>query len=76
MIFVEENYPTSKYDLFASFMDRCTRIHSKLRYYAMINQNSWMFLSSYDDLRSNLLKNETIISLIHLGKKISKYLEK
>ena len=65
--FVEENYPTSKYDLFASFMDRCTEFIPNYGYYAMINQNSWMFLSSYDDLRSNLLKNETIISLIHLG---------
>lgn len=66
-VFVESFYPTSKYDLFASFMDRCSDFIPDYGYYSMINQNSWMFLSSYDELRYNLLKNETIKSLIHLG---------
>ena len=33
----------------------------------MINQHSWMFLSSYESLREELLKKSQIDTLLHLG---------
>jgi hypothetical protein len=35
--------------------------------YGMINQQSWMFLSSYETLRKSVLRNQYIESMIHLG---------
>jgi type II restriction/modification system DNA methylase subunit YeeA len=33
----------------------------------MINQHSWMFLSSFEKLRKKIIENERIDSLVHLG---------
>ena len=39
----------------------------KDRYVSMITMHSWMFLSSYKDLREYLLNNFTITDMMHLG---------
>jgi hypothetical protein len=64
--FVRENYPDSKSDLFAVFMERCESFTKGNRYYAMITQHSWMFLSSYEKLRETLQK-QNIVNMVHLG---------
>ena len=33
----------------------------------VINQHSWMFLSSYENLRENIINNYGILSMLHLG---------
>lgn len=61
------NYPETKTDLFAIFMDVAAnhlREHGK---YGMINMQSWMFLSSFEALRINVIENQQIDSLLHLG---------
>lgn len=63
--FLKENYPDSKSDLFAVFMEVPYTKHSGML--AMINQHSWMFLSSFEKLREKVISNETIINMIHLG---------
>ncbi len=63
----KDNYPDSKSDLFAMFMERTLEMTIYLGYMAMINQHSWMFLSSYEKLRIKLLENHKIDTLVHLG---------
>ena len=65
--YVKDNYARSKADLFAVFMDVAINRLSDRGKYGMINMHSWMFLSSFEDLRRNLLDNYTIDSLLHLG---------
>jgi len=65
--YVKDNYPKSKADLFAVFMDVAIDRLADCGKYGMINMHSWMFLSSFEDLRKSLLDNEHIDSLLHLG---------
>ena len=64
--FVKKNYPDSKADLFAVFIERCGEMLKKNGYQAMITQHSWMFLSSYEKLRIKLQKI-SIVNMAHLG---------
>jgi len=65
--FVKKNYKDSKSDLMTCFMEKG---FSFLRngYMAMINIPSWMFLSSFEQLRYKIIENKTISSLIHFGR--------
>lgn len=65
--FVKRNYPDSKADLFAVFIEQCKNMTNTNRYTAMITQHSWMFLSSFEKLRSELLSSIDIIAMAHLG---------
>lgn len=64
--FLKKHYPNSKTDLFAAFME-VEHYLKKRALYASINQHSWMFLSSYENLRVRLIKQFTIDSMLHLG---------
>ena len=64
--FVKKNYPDTKSDLFACFIEKCGELVKNSGYYAMITQHAWMFLSSYEKLRTKLLQKE-IMSMAHLG---------
>ena len=64
---VKENYPDSKSDLFAMFIERNLDLAQKHGAVAMITMQSWMFLSSFEKLRAKLLDNATILSMAHLG---------
>lgn len=64
--FVKKNYPDSKSDLFAVFIERCAVMLKKNGYQAMITQHAWMFLSSYEKLREKLLTRDTV-NMAHLG---------
>lgn len=64
--FVKKNYPDSKADLFAVFIERCRVMTADNGYQAMITQHSWMFIASYENLRKKLLKSN-IVNLVHLG---------
>ena len=64
--FVKKNYPDSKTDLFAVFIERCKSMAKVNGYQAMITMHSWMFLSSYEKLRTKLLITDTV-NMVHLG---------
>ena len=64
--FVKANYPDSKVDLFAVFIERCGLMTRVSGYQAIITQHAWMFLASYENLRDKLL-NKELINLAHLG---------
>jgi hypothetical protein len=65
--YVNKHYPDSKADLFAVFMEACWNSAKTKGRVGMINQHSWMFLSSFEGLRSKVLNNHTIESMLHLG---------
>lgn len=65
--YVKVNYPNSKADLMACFMEAgITALHPK-GFLGMINQHSWMFLSSYEELRKQLIDSVHFDTLLHLG---------
>ena len=64
--YVKKNYPDSKSDLFACFIERCGKYAKTNGYYAMITQHAFMFLSSYENLRKKLAM-KTIVNMAHLG---------
>lgn len=61
------NYPKSKSDLFAMFIERNLDLSLPMGAVAMITMQSWMFLSSYEALRGRILNENTILSMAHLG---------
>ena len=65
--FVKKNYPDSKSDLFAVFIERCGQMAKKNGYQAMITQHSWMFLSGFEKLRIKLLNETNVVCMAHLG---------
>jgi type II restriction/modification system DNA methylase subunit YeeA len=65
--FAKKAYPNSKSDLFAIFMEHAFALLKPNGFNAQINMQSWMFLSSYEQLREWLLKHTTIITMAHLG---------
>lgn len=64
--YVKKNYPDSKTDLFAIFIERCIGLLVKNGFQAMITMQSWLFLSSYIELRKKIIKNR-ITSLLQIG---------
>ncbi len=61
------HYPNSCSDFFAMFMERCLSLSVSKGYMAMINMQSWMFLSSYEKLRKDLVSKYQFSSMVHLG---------
>jgi hypothetical protein len=64
--FVNKEFPNSKTDMFAVFIEKCLQISKANGYVAMITMHSWMFLSSYEKLRRRLATQD-IINMVHLG---------
>ncbi len=65
--FAQDNYPNSKSDFFAMFIERNLDMAIQKGMVAMITMQSWMFLSSFKKLRYKILNNDTILSMSHLG---------
>jgi len=68
--YIGNNYPTSKSDLMTVFMDVIASLTRTNALYSLINLPSWLFISSFEKLRINLLKNYHIESLLHMGRGI------
>ncbi len=65
--YVKDNYKAGKADLFSVFMQMgMERLVSNGKM-AQINMQSWMFLSSFEKLRTQFLKDYNIDSMQHLG---------
>lgn len=64
--YVKKNYPDSKSDLFAVFIEKCGQMTDKNGYQAMITQHAWMFLTSFEKLRAKLQMIDTV-NMAHLG---------
>lgn len=64
---LSKNYPLSKSDLFAVFMEKLIGWNNENGYNAAITKHTWMFLSVFENLRKRLLHNIQISSMLHLG---------
>ena len=65
--FVQDRYEDGKADLFAAFIMRNRQFLRHNAMLGMITMQSWMFLSSFEDLRRNLLASSAIETMSHLG---------
>ena len=68
--FVKNNYPDSKSDMFAVFIEKCGEFLNENGFKAMITQPSFLFLSSFEKLRIRVINQNTITSLLHMGRGI------
>ena len=64
--FLKKNYADSKSDLFATFIERCQEMLKPNGYSAMITMQSFMFLSTFENLRMKFLE-DNLINMVHLG---------
>lgn len=65
--YVKRNYPSGKSDLFSVFMYLGANIIVPNGKLGMINMQSWMFQSSFEDLRIDFLSSYRFESMLHLG---------
>lgn len=65
--YVKKNYAEGKGDLFSVFMQVAESLLDENGKYGMINMQSWMFLSSFEKLRTHILSQLHIDSMLHLG---------
>ena len=65
--YINENYPLSKSDMFAIFIEAMIEMVITGSRMGCITMESWMFLSSYEKLRNNLIDKYSIVSLAHFG---------
>lgn len=64
--YTKKNYPDSKSDMFAVFIEKCNNLTDKDGICSMITMHGWMFLSSYEKLREKMTLIETL-NMVHLG---------
>lgn len=64
---VKKNYPDVKSDLCTCFIERGFNLAKDRGCAAMITMQSWMFLGSFEKMRSSLIGNKSILSMLHLG---------
>lgn len=63
--FADTNYPDSKNDLFSMFME--SNYIKENGFLSMINMHSWMFIKSFNKLRTKMI-DENFVNVLHLGK--------
>lgn len=64
---VKKNYPDVKSDLCTCFIERGFSLAKDRGYAAMVTMQSWMFLGSFEKMRSSLIGGKAIVSMAHLG---------
>jgi type II restriction/modification system DNA methylase subunit YeeA len=63
--FARENFPDSKADIFAMFIERNLALLKRSGSSALVTMQSWMFLSSFEALRGKVLSNNALLCLSH-----------
>lgn len=66
--YVKDNYKNGKADLATVFVEMMGQRTSANGSYAFIIPPSWMFLSTFEGLRKNIIENQSIESLLHLSR--------
>lgn len=64
--FVKKNYPDSKSDMFACFIEKGNKMLKSNGYNTMVTMQSWMFLSSFEKMRETIISTKTISNLMHM----------
>ncbi|MFX6144926.1 hypothetical protein NLHDIDDJ_01297 [Acinetobacter baumannii] len=66
-IFAKKQFPDSRSDLFAMFIERGFEWCKESGFNSMVTMQSWMFLSSYEAMREKILQDRIIQTMAHLG---------
>ncbi|WP_413221034.1 BREX-1 system adenine-specific DNA-methyltransferase PglX [Tritonibacter mobilis] len=65
--YLKSNYPDGKTDLMTAFLLRGTTITQKKGLFSAVTLDGWMFLNSYESLRSRLIAQNSIVGMMHVG---------
>ena len=65
--FAKQEYPDTKADLFAMFIERGFDFAEPRGFNAMVTMQSWMFLSGYEKFRQDIVDKKAICSMVHMG---------
>ena len=65
--FAKDHFLDAKSDLFACFIERGYTLAKDAGHTAMVTMQSWMFLSSFEQMRERMLREKTIGTMAHLG---------
>lgn len=66
--YVKNHYPDSRSDLSTVMMEKSLSMCKKDGFMSMINIPSWMFISSYENMRHSMLLNNTLINMLHFAR--------
>ncbi len=64
---ISQNFPDSKTDLYGVFIDRGMQLSNKHGFIAMVTMQNFMFLSSFYELRSKIIRESRVSCVAHLG---------
>ena len=64
---VAEQYPEAKGDLYAAFIMRCLELAGENGRVGMLTMHSFMFISSYENLRKKIREEAVVETLLHAG---------
>lgn len=65
--YLKMNYPKRDMDMYSAFIDRCMEFSCEDGYIGMITQDTFMFISTFQQLRKDILEETRIKSFVHLG---------
>ena len=65
--YCKKKFPISKSDLYSVFIEQCSNFTKKNACQSMITQQSWMFLGSFANLRTEVLHENVVVNMAHLG---------
>lgn len=68
--YVKQNYANTKSDMSTVMMEKTIGMLKCYGFMTMINIPVWMFLSSFENLRKNILLQNTIVNMVHPGRGI------
>ena len=64
--YVKDHFPDTKTDLFSCFIERGFQLANVQGFVSMITMESWMFLSSFEKMRQNIVNTHTIVNMVHM----------
>lgn len=65
--FIDRSFQKSKSDLFSAFIERSISLSKKSGFSSLVTIQNWMFLSSFEDFRKEILSNCNFGSLVQIG---------
>ena len=68
--YLKNNFKNTKNDLSTVFMERSFNFAKEYGFISMINIPVWMFITSYEKLRTIIIEEKTFINMLHLGRGI------
>lgn len=68
--YIRDNYEDEKADLFAAFIIKGLNMVKQNGFSCMVTMQSWMFISSFEKMRDKILRDNTIVTLLHMDKMV------